>query len=121
MDGLIGGQADTKLSGEADWATWKFKLISNLTTWHYRWHHPPLVKEKSKQIYEKWARKGWQSSNELSVDLAKQNFFEVKYNKNEAMSEYLGRVDAILDNLKSLGADVNESMAITKIISSLPG
>ncbi|KAJ8892950.1 hypothetical protein PR048_005531 [Dryococelus australis] len=37
------------------------------------------------------------------------------------MSEYLGRVDAILDNLKSLGADVNNSMAITKIISSLPG
>ncbi|KAJ8895665.1 hypothetical protein PR048_001001 [Dryococelus australis] len=37
------------------------------------------------------------------------------------MSEYLGRVDIILDNLKSLGADVNESMAIAKIISSLPG
>ncbi|KAJ8892708.1 hypothetical protein PR048_005289 [Dryococelus australis] len=37
---------------------------------------------------------------------------------NEAMSRYLGRVDAILDNLKCLGADVNKSMVITKIISS---
>ncbi|KAJ8875947.1 hypothetical protein PR048_023855 [Dryococelus australis] len=37
------------------------------------------------------------------------------------MSEYLGRVDAILKNLKSLGAEVSESMAITKIISSIPG
>ncbi|KAJ8885926.1 hypothetical protein PR048_012132 [Dryococelus australis] len=35
------------------------------------------------------------------------------------MTEYLGRVDAILDNLKSLGDDVNESTAITKFISSL--
>ncbi|KAJ8885787.1 hypothetical protein PR048_011987 [Dryococelus australis] len=37
------------------------------------------------------------------------------------MSDYLRRVDEILDNLKYLSADANESMAITKIMSSLPG
>ncbi|KAJ8878336.1 hypothetical protein PR048_018913 [Dryococelus australis] len=61
MDYLIGGQVDTKLSGEADWATWKFKLtvllratnllgITDGTT-------PPAVKEERKQDYEKWAEK----------------------------------------------------------------
>ncbi|KAJ8889845.1 hypothetical protein PR048_009349 [Dryococelus australis] len=61
MDGFIGGQVDTKLSGEADWATWKFKLtvllgatnllgITDGTT-------PPSVKEESKQDYEKWTEK----------------------------------------------------------------
>ncbi|KAJ8882569.1 hypothetical protein PR048_014380 [Dryococelus australis] len=61
MDGLISGQVDTRLSGEADWATWKFKFtvllrktnllgITDGTT-------PPPVKEESKQDYEKWAEK----------------------------------------------------------------
>ncbi|KAJ8885570.1 hypothetical protein PR048_011768 [Dryococelus australis] len=118
MGGLIGGQVDTKLLGEADWATWKFKLtvllratnlfgITDGTTL-------PLVKEESKQDYAKWAEKDAKAQTQ-------QKFFEVKCKKNKAVSEYLRRVDAILDNLKSLGADVNESMVITKIISSLPG
>ncbi|KAJ8888730.1 hypothetical protein PR048_008222 [Dryococelus australis] len=42
---------------------------------------------------------------------------KINYKKNETMSEYLGRVDAIFTNLKSLCADFNKSMAITKIIS----
>ncbi|KAJ8888289.1 hypothetical protein PR048_007776 [Dryococelus australis] len=67
MDGLIGGQFNTKLSGEAYWATWKFKLtvllratnllgITDGTT-------PPPVKEESKQDYEKWAEKDTKAQN----------------------------------------------------------
>ncbi|KAJ8867148.1 hypothetical protein PR048_033012 [Dryococelus australis] len=151
MDGLIGSQVDTKLSGKADWATWKFKLTvllreTNLlgiidgTT-------PPPVKEEIKQDYDKLAENDAKAQSIIIVFFNKlyrvkqpvesginfiqfmnkkvnclyilhnKKFFEVNYKKNEAMSEYLGRVDAILDKLKSLGADVNKSMAITKIIS----
>ncbi|KAJ8890785.1 hypothetical protein PR048_010294 [Dryococelus australis] len=140
MDGLIGGQVDTKLSGEADWATWKFKLtvllrVNNLLLGITDGTTQPPVKEESKKDYENWAEKDakaqsiivtrieyrvlilvYEQISGLSVHLPQQKSFEVKYKKNEAMSEYLGRVEAIFDNLKFLGADVNKSMAITKFI-----
>ncbi|KAJ8896713.1 hypothetical protein PR048_002058 [Dryococelus australis] len=101
---------------------------------------PPSVKEESKQD-EKWAEKDAKARN-IIVTRIKYHVLQqiilcktasdiwdklhsvceqkIKYKNNETMLEYLGRVDAILDNLKSLGADINESMAITKIFSSLP-
>ncbi|KAJ8885485.1 hypothetical protein PR048_011683 [Dryococelus australis] len=61
INGLPGGQVDTKLSGEADWATWKFKLTVLLRATNLLGiidgTTPPPIKEESKQDYEKWTEK----------------------------------------------------------------
>ncbi|KAJ8882272.1 hypothetical protein PR048_018760 [Dryococelus australis] len=121
--------------------------LLGITSWQLTYLALPPVKEESKQDCEKWAEKDgkvqsiivthiedsvlqqiiscktacdiWNKLHTVYEQKKQQKFFEVKYKKNKTMSEYLGRVDAILDNLKSLGAHVNESIATTTIISSL--
>ncbi|KAJ8882507.1 hypothetical protein PR048_014318 [Dryococelus australis] len=108
MDGLIGCQVDTELEGVADWVTWKFKVNVLLRAANPT---PAPIEAKRNGDYEKY---GLKEVPRHRAPLWKAR--EIVYIKYETISKYLGRTEALLNTLKSLGIEVNEIMAITKII-----
>ncbi|CAG9101475.1 unnamed protein product [Plutella xylostella] len=62
----------------------------------------------------------FEQKGELSVHILQQKFFAMRYEENDSMSQYLSRFEGILCKLRNINAEVSDSMAITKITSSLP-
>lgn len=81
---------------------------------------PQIVSCKtSKQIWDK-LHTIYEQRGELSVHILQQKFFSMKFEDKETVSQFLGRFESLLSKLKNLNAEVSQTMAITKITSSLP-
>lgn len=72
-----------------------------------------------KQVWDKLHTIFEQTGN-LSVHIAQEKFYNLKFIEKETVADFLGRFEETLATLKSLGVEISMSMAVTKITSSLP-
>lgn len=73
----------------------------------------------AKQIWDRLHTVFEQKGN-LSIHIAQEKFYNLRFNENDTVANFLGRFEETLATLESLGVKITTSMVITKITSSLP-